>query len=67
MSEPEVSISLTVPEFVVLDEILRRYSETNKFTIEDKAEQQALWNLQCLLEKGIDPSWPTLAEAKSHL
>ena len=49
--ENEVTISLTVDEAVVLLGLTQRYSETNQLTIEDQAEQRALWNLCCLLEK----------------
>ena len=49
--ENEVTISLTVDEAVVLLGLTQRYSETNQLTIEDQAEQLALWNLCCLLEK----------------
>ncbi len=67
MADSEVIIRLTVPEAVVLDGLLRRYSETDQLTIEDQAEQQALWNLQCLFEREGDPSWPTLDEARAAL
>ena len=67
MSESEVVIRLTVPEAVVLDDLLRRYSETDRLTIEDQAEQRALWNLQCLFEREGDPSWPSLATARAAL
>ncbi|MBS0205236.1 MAG: hypothetical protein JSS49_20215 [Planctomycetes bacterium] len=67
MSESEVVIRLTVPEAVVLDELLRRYSETDRLTIEDQAEQRALWNLQCLFEREADPARPSLATARATL
>ena len=67
MLESEVVIRLTVPEAVVLDALLRRYSETDQFTVVDQAEQRALWNLQCLFEKVGDPSWPPLEEARAAL
>lgn len=67
MSESEVVIRVTVSEAVVLDEFLRRYSETDRLTIEDQAEQQALWNLQCLLEKSGNPGWPSLDHARAVL
>ncbi len=63
VGDPEVVIRLTIPEAVVLDALLRRYSETERLTVDDPAEQRALWNLQCLFEEVGDPSWPTLAEA----
>ena len=65
MAVSEVTIRLTVAEAVVLDELLRRYSETDRLAVEDRAEQQALWNLQCLLEKqGNRPMWPSSREAR---
>jgi len=67
MSESEVVIRLTVPEAVVLDGLLRRFSDTDRLTIEDQAEQRALWNLQCLFEREGDPSWPSLETARSAL
>jgi hypothetical protein len=67
MPHPEVVIRLTVPEAVVLDAFLRRYSETDRLVIADQAEQRALWNLQCLFEKVGDPSWPSLEEARAAL
>jgi len=67
--EEEIAISLTVSEAVVLGELLRRYSTTGRLTVEDPAEQQALWNLECLLERLAlpPPSWPTLEEARTVL
>jgi hypothetical protein len=67
MPATEVIIWLTVPEVVVLDALLRRYSETDQLSVADQAEQRALWNLQCVLEKVGDPTWPTLEEARSAL
>jgi hypothetical protein len=68
MGSPEVTIRLTVAEAVVLDDLLRRYSQTDLLAIEDQAEQQALWNLQCLLEReGDRPLWPSISEARAEL
>jgi hypothetical protein len=67
MHNSEVVIRLTVPEAVVLDAFLRRYSETDRLNIADQAEQRALWNLQCVFEKVGDPSWPSLEEARAAL
>ncbi len=33
--------------------LLRRYSESDLLGIEDQAEQRALWNLECVLEKMV--------------
>ena len=46
-----VKLNVTASEFVVLDSLLRRFSETDEFTIDDEAERQTLYNLQCLCEK----------------
>lgn len=46
-----VTITLTSDEAVVLFEFLRRFSDTDKLSIEDQAEQRALWNLCCIFEK----------------
>jgi hypothetical protein len=67
MTDSEVVIRLTVPEAVVLDALLRRYSETDCLVINDQAEQRALWNLQCVFEKVGDPSWPSLENARAAL
>jgi hypothetical protein len=67
MAEKEVILRLTIPEAVVIDAFLRRFSETDRLAIEDPAEQQALWNLQCLFERAGDPAWPKLEEARAEL
>jgi hypothetical protein len=56
-----------MPEAVVLNEFLCRFSETDHLTIEDQAEQQALWNLQCLFEKVGIPERPSLDDARAVL
>ncbi len=67
MAEEEVTIPLTVAEAVVLGELLWRYSTTGQLTVEHPAEQQALWNLECLLERVAlpPPSWPSVEEARA--
>jgi hypothetical protein len=67
MTEKEVVIRLTVAEAVVLDRFLFRFSETDQLTIEDPSEEQALWNLQCVFEKTVDPNWPSLEHARKIL
>ena len=68
MSGNEVTIRLTAAEAVVLDDLLRRYTETDRLAVVDRAEQQVLWNLLCLLEReGDRPSWPSLREARAEL
>ena len=55
-----IKLTLTGSEFVVLDSLLRRFSETDDYTVDDATERQALYNLQCLCEKhdahGLLPS-----------
>ncbi len=43
----------------MLFELLSRYSETDVLSVEHKAEQQALWNLSCLLEKKLSKAFDT--------
>ena len=47
----EVHITLTADEALVLFELLSRYSDSGQLNIIDQAEQKALWNLCCILEK----------------
>ena len=49
----EVNITLTEDEAWVLFELTRRFSDSNKLNIEDKAEERALWNLCCIFEKTL--------------
>jgi hypothetical protein len=69
MGDREVTIHLTTAEAVVLGELLWRFSQTERLSVEDAAEQQALWNLECLLERIAlpSPSWPSLEEARAAL
>jgi hypothetical protein len=48
---PDVTVTLTASEFVVLDSMLRRLTETDTLTVNDEAERQMLYNLKCLCEK----------------
>ena len=49
----KIHLELTGDEALVLFEFLSRYSNNNILAIEDQAEQQALWDLRCLLEKQL--------------
>ncbi len=51
--DSEVTLSLTKAEALVLFELLSRFSDTDKLSIEHEAENQALWNLCCLLESAL--------------
>ena len=54
MSTPaQVQLSLTSDEALVLHDLLQRFSESGEFSLEDQAEERALWNLCCLLEKEL--------------
>lgn len=52
--ENVLSISLTPDEAVVLFEFVRRFSDTDTLSIEDQAEERALWNLCCVFEKHLN-------------
>jgi len=52
--ENTLSISLTPDEAVVLFEFVRRFSDTDTLSIEDQAEERALWNLCCVFEKHLN-------------
>ncbi|KAI9133822.1 hypothetical protein [Acaryochloris sp. CCMEE 5410] len=63
-----IDLHLTTSEFVVLDSMLRRFSESDDFSVSDNIEQQVLYNLQCLCEKY--PAYsklPDLATARREL
>jgi hypothetical protein len=62
------TIEMTPSEAVVLDTILRRYSESDKLTVDNAAEQQCLWNVECLIERHSDrPKWPSHEDAIADL
>ncbi len=65
--DDEVTIRLTVNEAVVLLGLTQRYSETDRLTVEDQAEQRALWNLSCLLERADKHSSPSFEQARAEL
>jgi len=50
MENEKVKIELTKDEAIVLFEFLTRFSGNQKLNIEHRAEERALWDLQCLLE-----------------
>jgi hypothetical protein len=54
-----VTVQLTADEAHVLFDWLQRFSNTGKLDFEDKAEQIALWNLTCLLEKKMATPFTT--------
>jgi len=68
----EVTINLTKDEALVLFEFLSRFSDEDRLSIKDQAEQRALWNLTCVFEKALSEpfsnDWPQIIEgARSRL
>ena len=57
----DIQIKLTEDEAWVLFEFVRRFSNTDKLTIEDQAEERVLWNLCCIFEKTL-----SLSKATEH-
>ena len=54
-----VQIVLSRDEALVLFELLSRFGDVDKVEIEHQAEQRALWNLCCLLERSlVEPLLP---------
>ena len=53
MTQLPVTLQLTPDEALVLFEFLQRFSQQEHLAIEDQAEERALWNLTCLLEKQL--------------
>ena len=41
-----MELDLTKEEIIVLTGLLKRYSDSDVFAVEDQAEQRALWNLE---------------------
>ena len=63
-----VELKLTKDEALVLFEFLCRFSNDDALAIDDQAEERALWNLQCVLEKVImeepfSPDYKSILEA----
>jgi hypothetical protein len=59
MSDENVQIEITNDEALVLFEFLARFSQTGTLDVVDQAEERALWNLSCVLEKIlIEPFYP---------
>lgn len=52
-----VRVELTSDEALVLFEFLTRFQTQETLTIQHPAEEQSLWNLQCLLEKKLLEPW----------
>ena len=52
MGEP-VHLELTGDEALVLFDFLQRFDDEANLVIRDQAEERALWNLHCLLQKRL--------------
>jgi hypothetical protein len=48
-----ISFKLTGDDALVLFGFLQRFDDEGVLTVQDQAEERALWNLQCLLEKQL--------------
>lgn len=60
--EEEVSLRLSKSEALVLFEFTSRFSEKQKLSIEDRAEERVLCDICCLLEKQlVEPLKPEYA------
>lgn len=63
----EVTLKITKDEALVLFDFLSRFSNEDKLSIQDQAEERALWNLTCVFEKQLaepfDENWLQIIEA----
>ena len=48
-----VRLELTSDEALVLFAFLQRFDDEDALAIQDQAEERALWNLHCLLQKRL--------------
>jgi hypothetical protein len=66
----EVEIKLTKDEALVLFDFVSRFSNDDKLVIQDQAEDRALLNLTCVLEKQLaepfSPDWKKIIEAAKN-
>lgn len=54
MTTPKpVCLALTSDEALVLHDLLQRFTATGHLALVDQAEERALWNLGCLLEREL--------------
>lgn len=62
-----VRLELTGDEALVLFEFLARFDDDGTLAVQDQAEERALWNLHCLLQKQLvelfDPEYKALLAA----
>ena len=50
-----MKIELNEHEALILYRLLCRWEYTGKLTVEGKEESKMLWELQCVLEKELEP------------
>lgn len=50
-----MKIELNEQQAIALYRILCRWESTGKLTVEGEEELQMLWDLQCVLEKELEP------------
>jgi hypothetical protein len=66
----KVEIKLTKDEALVLFDFVSRFSNDDKLIIQDQAEERALLNLTCVLEKQLaepfSPDWKKIIEAAKN-
>ena len=48
-----VCLELTSDEALVLFDYLQRFDDEGTLVLQDQAEERALWNLHCLLERQL--------------
>lgn len=64
LADRAVTLTLAHDEALVLHDFLQRFGASGTLTLEDQAEQRALWNLACLLERElVEPFSADYAEA----
>jgi hypothetical protein len=51
--QDSVTLILTADEALVLSAFLQRFEQEEALQIEDQAEERALWNLSCVLEREL--------------
>jgi len=57
------ALQVSADEALVLFDFLSRFSDTDKLTVEHPSEEQALWNLCCILETElVEPFKPNYLE-----
>ncbi len=63
----DIEIRVTKDEALVLFDFLSRFSNDEKLTIQDQAEERALWNLTCIFEKALaepfSKEWDSIIKA----